>query len=25
MKNWAFLMLFSHKLSCIWPQGSKAS
>jgi len=25
MKNLAFLRLFGHKLSCIWPQGNKAS
>jgi len=25
MKNLAFLRLFGRKLSCIWPQGNKAS
>jgi len=24
-ENLAFLMLFRHKLSCIWPQGNEAS
>jgi len=25
MKNVAFLRLYGHKLSCIWPQGNKTS